>query len=441
LPIMSRGARNTPDSVLSMPSLWSAGAAFWQRAFASDFAWKVGETFATRVFLIGAGVAASVLVTRALGPEGRGLYAVAGALTGIGVQFGNLGLHSANTYFAARDRSLLSRLAGNSLVVSAVFGAVAVALLGCLAFLRPDLVPLGTPLLALVFASIPIGLAYLLLQNLLIGVQEVRAFNRIEIITRLVSLTLITLVILEKGVSPATLFAAGVAASAVGLARVLRRLRGISPGAPRPSPGLLRAHLVYGIKSYLACLFAYLVVRFDLLMVQRMLGMQQAGFYSIAASMADLVYLLPSVIGTLLFPKLVARETREEKWRLTAGVGGLVLVLMIAVSGAAALLAKPMIRLLFGNDFLPAAPAFVLLAIAMIFYGVNNIVSNYLAALAFPWFSVVIWIVICALNIGLNLLWIPAYGIVGASLSSLVCYVLVLLAQVVYCARWRPGAC
>ena len=369
------------------------------------------------------------------------MYAVAGALTGIGVQLGNLGLHSANTYFAARDRGLLQRLAGNSLLISATLGAIAVAVLWCLAFLRPDIAPLGAPLLALVSAAIPIGLAYLLLQNLLIGVQEVRAFNRIEIITRLVSLTLIAFVILEKGVSPAALFAAGVAASAVGLARVLRRLRGLCPGVPRPSPGLLRAHLVYGVKSYLACLFGYLVVRFDLLMVQHMLGMQQAGFYSIAASMADLVYLLPSVIGTLLFPKLVARETREEKWRLTTRVGGLVLALMIGVSGGAALVARPMIRLLFGNDFLPAAPAFVLLAIAMIFYGVNNIVSNYLAALALPWFSVVIWMVICALNIGLNLLWIPAYGIVGASLSSLVCYVLVLVAQVVYCARWRPGAC
>src|SRR3989442_8842856 len=112
---MSRGARFDSSTVFSLPSWWSAGAAFWQRAFASDFAWKVGETFATRVFLIGAGVVASVMVARALGPEGRGLYAVAGALAGVGVQFGNLGLHSANTYFAARDRGLLPRLAGNSL--------------------------------------------------------------------------------------------------------------------------------------------------------------------------------------------------------------------------------------------------------------------------------------------------------------------------------------
>ncbi|PYT18316.1 MAG: hypothetical protein DMF51_00445 [Acidobacteria bacterium] len=250
---------------------------------------------------------------------------------------------------------------------------------------------------------------------------------------------LIVLVILEGSVSPAALFAAGVAASAVGLAQVLMRIWRLAPVIPWPSPGLLRAHLVYGLKSYLACLFAYLVVRFDLLMVQHMLGARQTGYYSIAASMADLVYLLPSIIGTLLFPKLVARATREEKWRLTAGMSGLVLVLMMGVSGIAALFARPVIRLLFGADFLPAAPAFVLLAIAMIFYGVNNIVSSYLASMSFPWFSVLIWIVACALNVGLNLFWIPAYGIMGASLSSLVCYVLVLVAQVVYCAWWHPG--
>ena len=75
---MSRAPSPSPERFpgipgLSLPSLWSAGAAFWQRAFASDFAWKVGETFATRVFLLAAGLAAGVLVARGLGPEGRGL--------------------------------------------------------------------------------------------------------------------------------------------------------------------------------------------------------------------------------------------------------------------------------------------------------------------------------------------------------------------------------
>lgn len=425
---------------LSLPSLWSAGAAFWQRAFASDFAWKVGETFATRVFLLGAGVVAGVFVARSLGPEGRGLYAVALALAGMCLQLGNLGLHSANAYFVARDPSLMPRLAGNSLAVSAVVGGMAGAGLWSLATLRPELVPLHGALLALTCASIPLGLGYMLLQNLLIGVQDVRSFNRIEIQVRLVSLALIVLFILKRRVTTEAIFAAGLLATAVGLVRVLGRLGRILPARPRPSFGLLREHMVYGLKSYLACFFSYLVVRFDLLMVQTMLGTREAGYYSIAISMADLVYMLPSVIGLVLFPKLVARPSQEEKWKLTAGVGTAVFVVMAGVSSLAALLARPLIRLLFGPDFLPAAPAFVLLAIAMIFLGVNTIVSNYMASLSFPWFSVAVWVAAAGLNVVLNLFLIPARGILGASISSLVCYVLVLVAQVLYCARtatWR----
>jgi len=425
---------------LSLPSLWSAGAAFWQRAFASDFAWKVGETFATRVFLLGAGVVAGVFVARSLGPDGRGLYAVAMALAGMCLQLGNLGLHSANAYFVARDRSLLPRLAGNSLGVSAVVGGLAGVGLWSVAMLRPEIAPLHGVLLALTCASIPLGLGYMLLQNLLIGVQDVRSFNRIEILVRLVSLTLIVLAVLEGRVTPETIIAAGLLATAVGLVRVLRGLGRILPARPRPSFGLLREHMVYGLKSYLACLFAYLVVRLDLLMVHSILGIREAGYYSIAASMADLVYMLPSVIGLVLFPKLVARPTQEEKWKLTAGVGAAVFVVMAGVSTLAALLARPLIRLLFGPDFLPAVPAFVVLSIAMIFLGVNTIVSNYLASLSFPWFSVAVWVAAAGLNVVLNLFLIPAHGILGAAISSLVCYVLVLVAQVLYCARtatWR----
>src|SRR3989442_2752955 len=253
---MSRGARSDLSRVFSLPSLRSGGAAFWQRAFASDFAWKVGETFATRVFLIGVGVVASVMVARALGPEGRGLYAVAGALAGMGVQFRNLGLHSANTYFAAGNRRLLPRLAGNSLAVSAALGAVAVGALWGIAFLRPDIAPLSGTLLLLTSASIPIGLAYLLLQNLLIGVQEVRAFNRIEIVTRLLSLTLIALAILQGSVSPEALFAAGPADSAAGLAWALCPLWRHTPVVTPPSAVVTCAPLVSGLKPDPAMLFA-----------------------------------------------------------------------------------------------------------------------------------------------------------------------------------------
>src|SRR4029453_16738386 len=58
------------------------------------FSGDVAATFASRLILVGFGVASSVLTARYLGPAGRGSLATPPALAGIGLQLGNLGLHA-----------------------------------------------------------------------------------------------------------------------------------------------------------------------------------------------------------------------------------------------------------------------------------------------------------------------------------------------------------
>ncbi len=78
--------------------------------------WRsIVETYATRILLIAIGFATTVIISRTLGPSGRGLFAVAAAIGAIGIQFGNLGLHASNTYYVAKDRELLPVLVGNTL--------------------------------------------------------------------------------------------------------------------------------------------------------------------------------------------------------------------------------------------------------------------------------------------------------------------------------------
>ena len=86
---------------------------------------QVSETYLTRLSVVALGFVNSILVTRILGPEGRGLFAVANTLSATGVQLGNLGLQSSNTYYVAREPGKLPVLLGNSLVVSAARGVVA----------------------------------------------------------------------------------------------------------------------------------------------------------------------------------------------------------------------------------------------------------------------------------------------------------------------------
>jgi O-antigen/teichoic acid export membrane protein len=192
------------------------------------------------------------------------------------------------------------------------------------------------------------------------------------------------------------------------------------------------------MKAYLACLFSFLVIRIDLLMVQHLRGASPTGHYSVAVTLADLLYLLPVAIGTILFPRLAAMGSSAERWRLTARTATGVALVMTAVAAVAALLAHPMVLLLFGADFLPAVPAFRVLAAAVIFLGVNTVLSNHLAATGLPWFAVCAWAAATLLNIGLNVVLIHAHGIVGAAWASLACYAAVLAAQMTYALRGKP---
>jgi len=408
---------------------------FVKQTVASDVFRKAAETLAAKGLLIAIGLLTSVVVARILGPEGRGFYAVATAVAAFGIQFGNAGLHASNSYHVAKDRTLLGPLLGNTVAASLVFGGGISVLSLAVFHLRPDLAPLPKGLLILSLAWIPFGLAFMLLQNLSIGIQDIRAYNLVEVMNRVLSIAFVAILIAAGAVSAESVYVAGFAALLVSIFWIFRRLRRAIVLPPVLSLPLFLGNLRYGLKAYLAALFAFMVLRIDLLMVKYIRGVDEAGYYSIAVSMVDLIYLIPATVGTIVFPKLSAMGTDAEKWEYTRKMSLYLGGVLASVVAVAIPLSPFLISLLYGKAFLPAAPAFAILGVGVVFYGLNNLYSNCLAAMSFPWFAVGIWVAMAALNILLNIYLIPEMGIVGASLASLVCYLALMLSQYVYLAR------
>jgi antigen flippase len=417
----------------------SAALLPWLReSFRSNFLRAVGQTLAVRLVSLAAGMVTTVILARALGPSGRGVYAVAGAIGATGIAFGNLGLQTSNTFYVSRDKSLLPRLMANSAVVSlGIAPTVAVAF--WIVFLAaPDTAPVQGTLLWLALLAVPIGLAYLLFQNLLLGLQEFRAYNIVDLATRLGGLVLL-LAILAAGVrNVSSLFAASIAPNAAAAVWAWARARAMTDQPARASVALLRTTLSYGLRAYLGAFFAFMLLRSDLLIVKYDLGAARAGYYSVAVSLADLLYVVPTIVGLVIFPRLASILDGSERRRLAGRATLALTALMTLAAGVAALLARPGIDLVFGTRFAPAATAFSILAAAMIFYGPNNMVSNYAAASGYPWFAVWIWLVGLVANVALNLALIPALGITGSALASLICYALVAVSQATY--FFRPGS-
>jgi O-antigen/teichoic acid export membrane protein len=394
------------------------------------FVGHVSATFFVRIVLIGIGVLTAVMTARILGPAGRGLYTAAIVLGAIGSQFGNLGLHSANTYYLGRDSSLLARLFSNSLCVAFGVGGGIALTLWTVFKVYPNWCPVQGLLETGALLLIPIGLAALLSQNLLLGIREVKWYNFVEVTNRagfVAALIAVWLMMQNIEAWQVVFFALFGAAISVAIAggRVLYLTRSF----PLPSFSLFRVQASYGFRSYITCLAGYIVLKSDILLVKYIAGENATGLYSLASNMTDFIYTFPTVVGMILFPMLSATEKIEVRWRRAQKTMIGIAAIMSGISAAAAIFAAPVTRLAFGARFLPAVPAFLVLSVAIVFYGANSMISIFFSSCGQPWFSVGIWVGGALLNIGINLVAIPRWGIIGAAVSSLITYIALFVVQ------------
>jgi len=391
------------------------------------FVRNVMATFTTRVFLIVVGLLNTVMVARVLGPSGRGLYAVATAIGMIGVQFGCLGMHASNVYFVAKNRADLPKLVGNSLVVSFALGILTIAGTYAAFGIWPHMAPLHGRLLLLGLLWVPIGTAYLLTQNLLLGVDEVKTYNRTEAVNRSLALIAVGCLVLAHRMSPALAYAAGLVSMTAMLAVIVARLVKVSGMWPWPSMDLFRSNFFYGMRAYATAFMCYLVVRSDVLMLKYLRGASDAGYYSIAFTMSDYAGILPTLIGLLLLPKLSQMENRAEKYAMTKKtvIGAMLLQGPIVLLSAA--LAPTAVDVLFGKAYVLSVPAYLWLCPGVLFLSVHAIAVQFLNSVGYPMSVVWIWLGCVVLKIVLNLLWIPLWGLQGAAVSSSVCYLVATL--------------
>ena len=397
----------------------------------AGFIRQVGETYLTQIAVVVIGLANSILVTRLLGPEGRGMFAVAATLAAVGVQLGNLGLHASNTYNVARNIELLPVLVGNSLVVSGMAGLAAGAVYLALQW-HADLAPVGNTLLALTLVAVPLGLGNLLLQNLLIGLQRMRTYNTIDLATRVLAVLLVAVTAMLGTVSPEVIFGLSLTTVALSLAWAFFQLRTLFAAAMRPSWLVLRQGLGYGLRAYVSSLFAFLVLKSDVVLVKYLRGATETGYYSIAVSLADLLLMLPMVVGTVLFPRLAAIPDLRDRWRLTRRVLGVMGVATPVALLATLFAARPLIRLAYGSAFETSVPAVTWLLPGIGCMAINIVLMNFFASCGNPAIVVVSPLLALVFNVAANLVVIPSLGFVGASITSSVAYSLMLAMSLVY---------
>jgi len=170
-------------------------------------------------------------------------------------------------------------------------------------------------------------------------------------------------------------------------------------------------------------LLATVYMRIDQVMLHKMTTDSVLGQYVAAVRVSELFEMLPSALMFTLAPILSVSVANPQRFRsytdrtfryFMVGASGLCVFMTVG--------AQLIVRLLYGKNFLPAAPLLSVLIwseIAVFFATVIGnvmVVKNQQSMLPIPTLAG------AAINIGLNLVLIPRYGAMGASWATLMSY-------------------
>jgi O-antigen/teichoic acid export membrane protein len=164
----------------------------------------------------------------------------------------------------------------------------------------------------------------------------------------------------------------------------------------------------------------------DMLMLGVMSNPREVGLYSASYRVVNQVLYTYYLLTQVLYPQL-ARQNIEQRVRMLRPK--ILLFLLgsgVVIAAALATARRPLLNILFGHQFLPAALLLLLLAWAIPFDFLTSYLSNAYIAWGMEKKILLCTVVAAGSNIVLNLIWIPTYGAAAAAVNTLISYVIFL---------------
>jgi len=368
----------------------------------------------------------SMIIARTLGAEGQGIYISAITFPGLFAGIGLLGFDAAHLFFLARDRRCLANVAANSLLVFAVLLLLLPPIYAAL--LRPMLgeeYAALRPYLLLSTSIVPLMVSRHLFLALFLGLGKVEAYNFWLVATQVALLALVAAGLYVA--KAATGFAVAAYAASLflfavpSLVWVRREMRRSGETRLRLDLDLLRRSFVYGLKGHPGTILTQFTFRFDMVLIFRWLGAAAQGYYSIAVLLAEKLTHLTTSVQFVLFPKISAAR-REDADRVTPIVCRQTLFWMALGGLALFALGRWFLLLFYTEDYLPALRSFRILLPGIVVLTVANLLWSDLSGRDRRGLCTIAMSISFVVNLALNFLWIPRFGIEGAAASSVVAY-------------------
>lgn len=195
--------------------------------------------------------------------------------------------------------------------------------------------------------------------------------------------------------------------------------------APAADDGLSRRILEYSIPLTATRTANVIDRKIDTILVGVLLNMTAVGYYTVAKQVADFVAAPASSVGYTISPAIGEQSSADRKDRARKlyerSVQYVLLAYLPAVAGLV-LVAEPMVRYVFGTNYLGAVPAVQVFAAFVLVSALNNVTSDGLDYLGRARARAIAKTGMAVSNVALNILLIPVLGVVGAAVATVITF-------------------
>ncbi len=214
---------------------------------------------------------------------------------------------------------------------------------------------------------------------------------------------------------------------------VLYRLVSAIDTAPSLEPGLRRRLLEYSLPLAATNGSNILYKRVDTVLVGFFLTPVAVSYYVLSKQLAESVIAPAQSLGFAVSPsygEYKAAGELDEAAHIYEQTFTYNLLFYIPAAAGLVLVAEPMVQFIFGTEYLDAVTVIQVLAVFMILQSIDSITDDALDYLGRAKHRAIAKGSTGFLNFGLNLLLIPTVGVVGAAISTVVSYTIMVFVNI-----------
>jgi len=161
-------------------------------------------------------------------------------------------------------------------------------------------------------------------------------------------------------------------------------------------------------------------MKIDQVMIKEMLDAGAVGNYAAAVRLSEAWYFIPAAITSSVFPAIINAKKQSEElyYQRLQKLYDLMVWLAVAIALPTTFLAPWVIRVLYGEAFLPAAGVLSIHIWAGVFIFLGFVSGRWIIAENVQYIATIRSAAGAMMNVTLNIVFIPKYGINGAAIAT-----------------------